>query len=60
MGGSNVGGLKETQGMLNFAAKHSSQCRGYSGRLHEHRNGAFLEIQLYRLVIDVGNTMKAA
>lgn len=63
MGGSNIGGLKETQEMLDFAAKH-----GITADVEvipvDYVNTAMERLEKsdvrYRFVIDVGNTMKAA
>ena len=62
MGGSNIGGLKETQEMLDFAAKH-----GITADVEvipvDYVNTAMERLEKsdvrYRFVIDVGNTMKA-
>ncbi|KAM7519792.1 hypothetical protein LguiB_018754 [Lonicera macranthoides] len=63
VGGSNIGGLKETQEMLDFAAKH-----GITADVEvipvDYVNTAMERLEKsdvrYRFVIDVGNTMKAA
>ncbi|KAM7515828.1 hypothetical protein LguiA_005411 [Lonicera macranthoides] len=63
VGGSNIGGLKETQEMLDFAAKH-----GVTADVEvipvDYVNTAMERLEKsdvrYRFVIDVGNTMKAA
>lgn len=61
--GSNIGGLKETQEMIDFAAKHGITAdvevipMDYVNTALERLAKADVR---YRFVIDVGNTLKAA
>jgi D-arabinose 1-dehydrogenase-like Zn-dependent alcohol dehydrogenase len=63
IGGSMIGGIKETQEMINFAAKH-----GVKPNIEvipiDYVNSAMdrlLKADVkYRFVIDIGNTLKAS
>ncbi|KAA8531461.1 hypothetical protein F0562_006186 [Nyssa sinensis] len=63
VGGSNIGGLKETQEMLDFCAKHNIKADvevipiDYVNTAMERLEKADVK---YRFVIEVGNTLKAA
>lgn len=62
MGGSSIGGLKETQEMIDFAAKHNITAQVEVVKM-EDVNKALERLAKgdvrYRFVIDVGNTLKA-
>ena len=61
--GSGIGGMKETQEMINFAAKHSITADievipiDYLNNAMERLAKADVR---YRFVIDIGNTLKAS
>ena len=61
IGGSTIGGLKETQEMMDFAAKHSITAEievipiDYLNTAMERLAKADVR---YRFVIDIGNTLK--
>lgn len=63
VGGSMIGGMKETQEMMDFAAKHSVKPdvevipMDYVNTAMERLLKADVK---YRFVIDIGNTLKAA
>jgi len=63
IGGSMIGGMKETQEMIDFAAKHSVKPdievvpMDYVNTAMERLVKADVK---YRFVIDIGNTMKAS
>ena len=63
MAGSAAGGLKETQEMINFAAKHSITADievipiDYVNIAMERLSKADVR---YRFVIDIGNTLKSS
>ncbi|KAM7519786.1 hypothetical protein LguiB_018748 [Lonicera macranthoides] len=62
VGGSSIGGLKETQEMIDFAAKHNISAQVEVVKM-EDVNKALERLAKgdvrYRFVIDVGNTLKA-
>jgi 8-hydroxygeraniol dehydrogenase len=62
VGGSNVGGLKETQEMIDFAAKHNITADVEVIPM-DYVNTAMDRLAKgdirYRFVIDIGNTLKA-
>lgn len=63
MGGSNIGGMKETQEMLDFAAKHNISAEielipmDYVNTAMERLLKADVR---YRFVIDIANTLKSS
>lgn len=63
VGGSLIGGIKETQEMIEFAAKHNITAAIERIPI-EYINTAMERLQKsdvrYRFVIDIGNTLKAA
>lgn len=63
VGGSLIGGIKETQEMIEFAAKHNITAAIELIPI-EYINTAMERLQKsdvrYRFVIDIGNTLKAA
>lgn len=62
MGGSGIGGLKETQAMINFASKHNITSDieviplDYVNTAMERLVKADVK---YRFVIDIGNSLKS-
>ncbi|KAL3527482.1 hypothetical protein ACH5RR_012138 [Cinchona calisaya] len=63
IGGSNIGGLKETQEMIHFAAKHNITAQVEVVPM-DYVNKALERLQngdvRYRFIIDVGNTLQAS
>ncbi|CAH2068906.1 unnamed protein product [Thlaspi arvense] len=63
VGGSGIGGMKETQEMIDFAAKHNITAdievipMDYVNTAMERLAKADVK---YRFVIDIGNTLKTA
>ena len=63
LAGSNIGGMKETQEMIDFAAKHNITAEievvpiDYLNTAMERLVKADVR---YRFVIDIGNTLKAS